>query len=109
MARSGRPDFAEILNALCGNWRGELRRAVRSFGVASSALQRPPVRRTHLSNREIVYPSFCALQFPTPVVIRSAMRFAVLPVMIALLSGSCDRMITPRHAQQLKDAESKAT
>ena len=36
------------------------------------------------------------------------MRFVVLPVLIALLSGGCDRMITPRHAQQLKDAEAKA-
>jgi LysM repeat protein len=50
----------------------------------------------------------CALQFFTPVVIRSAMRFVLLPLMIALLSAGCDRMITPRHAQQLKDAESKA-
>ena len=30
-------------------------------------------------------------------------------VVIALLSGGCDRMITPKHAQQLKDAEAKAT
>src|SRR5205807_10499800 len=36
------------------------------------------------------------------------MRFLVLPLMTALLSAGCDRMITPRHAQQLKDAESKA-
>ena len=50
----------------------------------------------------------CALQFSAPVLIRSAMRFAVLPVMIALLGAGCDRMITPRHTQQLKDAESKA-
>ena len=42
------------------------------------------------------------------VVIRSAMRFLVLALMTALLSSGCDRMITPRHAQQLKDAESKA-
>src|SRR5436309_9524995 len=39
---------------------------------------------------------------------RSAMRFILLSLMIALLSAGCDRMITPRHAQQLKDAESKA-
>src|SRR5437762_2734511 len=39
---------------------------------------------------------------------RSAMRFILLSVMTALLSAGCDRMITPRHAQQLKDAESKA-
>jgi LysM repeat protein len=50
----------------------------------------------------------CALQFFTPVVIRSAMRFVLLPLMTTLLSAGCDRMITPRHAQQLKDAESKA-
>src|SRR5438477_2847954 len=50
----------------------------------------------------------CALQSSTPVVIRSAMRFLVLPLITALLSAGCDRMITPRHAQQLKDAESKA-
>ena len=36
------------------------------------------------------------------------MRFLVLPLITALLSAGCDRMITPRHAQQLKDAESKA-
>src|SRR5947208_15342367 len=35
------------------------------------------------------------------------MRFILLSLMIALLSAGCDRMITPRHAQQLKDAESK--
>src|SRR5207249_6572175 len=39
---------------------------------------------------------------------RSAMRFILLSLMTALLSAGCDRMITPRHAQQLKDAESKA-
>jgi nucleoid-associated protein YgaU len=50
----------------------------------------------------------CALQFFMPVVIRSAMRFIVLSIMVALISTGCDRMITPRHAQQLKDAESKA-
>jgi len=50
----------------------------------------------------------CALQSSTPVVIRSAMRFILLSLMTALLSAGCDRMITPRHAQQLKDAESKA-
>jgi LysM repeat protein len=36
------------------------------------------------------------------------MRFILLSLMTALLSAGCDRMITPRHAQQLKDAESKA-
>src|SRR5256884_8057477 len=36
------------------------------------------------------------------------MRFILLSLMTALLSSGCDRMITPRHAQQLKDAESKA-
>src|SRR5437762_12961467 len=50
----------------------------------------------------------CALQFTTPLVIRSAMRFALLPLITVLLSAGYDRMITPRHAQQLKDAESKA-
>ena len=29
-------------------------------------------------------------------------------MLLALISAGCDRMITPRHAQQLKDAESKA-
>jgi LysM repeat protein len=37
------------------------------------------------------------------------MHRSVLWMLIALFSGGCDRMITPRHAQQLKDAESKAT
>jgi nucleoid-associated protein YgaU len=36
------------------------------------------------------------------------MRFILLSLMTVLLSAGCDRMITPRHAQQLKDAESKA-
>jgi LysM repeat protein len=36
------------------------------------------------------------------------MRFILVALMTALLSAGCDRMITPRHAQQLKDAESKA-
>jgi LysM repeat protein len=36
------------------------------------------------------------------------MRFVILSVMVALVSTGCDRMITPRHAQQLKDAEAKA-
>src|SRR6266404_7850770 len=31
-----------------------------------------------------------------------------LCMVLALISAGCDRMITPRHAQQLKDAESKA-
>lgn len=35
------------------------------------------------------------------------MRPAILCLTIALFGG-CDRMITPRHAQQLKDAEAKA-
>lgn len=35
------------------------------------------------------------------------MRPAILCLTIALLGG-CDRMITPRHAQQLKDAEAKS-
>jgi LysM repeat protein len=50
----------------------------------------------------------CALQFFIPVVNRSPMRFVLLSLTTALLSAGCDRMITPRHAQQLKDAESKA-
>src|SRR5882762_10814119 len=33
---------------------------------------------------------------------------SVLWMLLALISAGCDRMITPRHAQQLKDAESKA-
>ena len=36
------------------------------------------------------------------------MRFAILPAVIALVAAGCDRMITPKHAQQLKDAETKA-
>src|SRR6266496_2697895 len=36
------------------------------------------------------------------------MHRSVLWLLVALLSTGCDRMITPRHAQQLKDAESKA-
>jgi LysM repeat protein len=50
----------------------------------------------------------CALQFPTRVFIRSLMRFAVLFLVISVCSAGCDRMITPRHTQQLKDAEAKA-
>ena len=37
------------------------------------------------------------------------MHRSVLCVLLALIGTGCDRMITPRHAQQLKDAESKAT
>jgi LysM repeat protein len=36
------------------------------------------------------------------------MHRSVLWLLTGLLSAGCDRMITPRHAQQLKDAESKA-
>ena len=36
------------------------------------------------------------------------MHRSVLCTLLALISAGCDRMITPRHAQQLKDAESKA-
>ena len=36
------------------------------------------------------------------------MHRSVLCMLLALISAGCDRMITPRHAQQLKDAESKA-
>jgi len=36
------------------------------------------------------------------------MHRSVLWMLLALISAGCDRMITPRHAQQLKDAESKA-
>lgn len=36
------------------------------------------------------------------------MHRSVLCMLVALISAGCDRMITPRHAQQLKDAESKA-
>jgi LysM repeat protein len=49
-----------------------------------------------------------ALQFSAPVVIRSTMRLAMLPMVIVLLAPGCDRMVTPKHAQQLKDAETKA-
>jgi LysM repeat protein len=35
------------------------------------------------------------------------MRLRLLGVMLALGTAACDRMITPRHAQQLKDAEAK--
>ena len=35
------------------------------------------------------------------------MRFAILLLVISLGSAGCDRMITPKHAQQLKDAEAK--
>src|SRR5207237_9737465 len=37
------------------------------------------------------------------------MHRSALCMLLALISAGCDRMITPRHAQQLKDAESKAT
>lgn len=40
---------------------------------------------------------------------KSAMARTLFCVVIMLLSGGCDRMITPKHAQQLKDAEAKAT
>ena len=36
------------------------------------------------------------------------MHRSVLCMLLALISAGCDRMMTPRHAQQLKDAESKA-
>src|SRR2546421_12176747 len=36
------------------------------------------------------------------------MHRSALCMLLALISAGCDRMITPRHAQQLKDAESKA-
>jgi LysM repeat protein len=35
------------------------------------------------------------------------MRFALLPVVAAIIITGCDRMITPKHAQQRKDAETK--
>src|SRR5438034_3697979 len=37
------------------------------------------------------------------------MHRSALCMLLALISAGCDRMITPRHAQQLKDAEAKAT
>ena len=52
--------------------------------------------------------SIRALQSQAAAFIRSTMRFAILPVVIALVTTACDRMITPKHAQQLKDAETKA-
>src|SRR5213075_2409860 len=36
------------------------------------------------------------------------MHRSILCMLLALIGAGCDRMITPRHAQQLKDAESKA-
>jgi tetratricopeptide (TPR) repeat protein len=42
------------------------------------------------------------------MVIRSTMRSVILPVVIAFFCAGCDRMVTPKHAQQLKDAETKA-
>src|SRR5213075_1736849 len=36
------------------------------------------------------------------------MHRSILYMLLALIGAGCDRMITPRHAQQLKDAESKA-
>jgi nucleoid-associated protein YgaU len=36
------------------------------------------------------------------------MHRSVLCMLLALISAGCDRMITPRHTQQLKDAEAKA-
>ncbi len=36
------------------------------------------------------------------------MRLAPFSLLIALALADCDRMITPRHTQQLKDADSKA-
>ena len=37
------------------------------------------------------------------------MRREVLCALVALVTGGCDRMITPRHTQQIKDAETKAS
>jgi tetratricopeptide (TPR) repeat protein len=36
------------------------------------------------------------------------MRATLIGALTALMIAGCDRMITPRHAQQLKDAEAKA-
>src|SRR5436309_15625629 len=36
------------------------------------------------------------------------MHRSILCMLLALIGAGCDRMMTPRHAQQLKDAESKA-
>src|SRR5438477_13006994 len=41
-------------------------------------------------------------------IIRSTMHRNVLWILIAIIITGCDRMITPKHAQQLKDAETKA-
>jgi tetratricopeptide (TPR) repeat protein len=41
--------------------------------------------------------------------IKRAMRCEVLCALVALASGGCDRMITPRHTQQIKDADTKAS
>ena len=40
--------------------------------------------------------------------IKCAMHRSALWIVIAIISTGCDRMITPKHAQQLKDAETKA-
>jgi LysM repeat protein len=42
------------------------------------------------------------------VVIKCAMRCGILCLIVLLCGPSCDRMVTPKHAQQLKDAETKA-
>lgn len=36
------------------------------------------------------------------------MRFSVLCAVTAIATTACDRMMTPKHAQQIKDAEAKA-
>src|SRR5438477_8741908 len=41
-------------------------------------------------------------------IIRSTMHRNALWILIAIIITGCDRMITPKHAQQLKDAETKA-
>lgn len=38
-----------------------------------------------------------------------AMRYQIACALIVLATAGCDRMITPRHTQQLKDAETKAS
>src|SRR5215831_17174822 len=50
----------------------------------------------------------CALQFRLSQLSSVTMPRAVLCLVTLFLYADCDRMITPKHAQQLKDAETKA-
>lgn len=50
----------------------------------------------------------CALQFRLSQLSSVTMPRAVLCLVTLFLCAGCDRMVTPKHAQQLKDAETKA-